>query len=61
MTDFCTPEQIKNAEKEWESFKQNYPDASNALVALWKVQYMQVGHKVMGRLILGKTADQLIK
>jgi len=57
---FGTPEQIAAAEAALAAFAKDHPDAFKALQALWKQHYLEVGHKALGRLLLGKSADDLI-
>lgn len=57
---FGTPEQITAAEAALATFASQYPEAYRALQTLWKQHYLEVGHKSLGRMVLGKTADQLI-
>ena len=57
---FGTPEQIAAAEAALATFASAYPEAFRALQTLWKQHYLEVGHKALGRMVLGKTAEQLI-
>ena len=57
---FGTPEQIAAAETALATFASAHPEAYRELQALWKQHYLEVGHKALGRLVLGKTADELI-
>lgn len=57
---FGTPEQVAAAEAALATFASEHPEAYRALQALWKQHYLEVGHKALGRMVLGKTAEQLI-
>lgn len=56
---FGTPEQLSSAEDALRRFAESYPEASAALKNLWKQQYLEVGHKALGRMLLGKSAADL--
>ncbi|MBI3977023.1 MAG: hypothetical protein HY331_02445 [Chloroflexi bacterium] len=52
--EFGTPEQVEAAEKALAAFAEAHREAFQALQAVWKAHYLTVGHKKLGRWILGR-------
>ncbi len=59
MAEFATPQQIGAAEEDVKVWAQTYPEAAEKLKEVWGRHYLQVGHKRMGRLLLGRTVKAL--
>jgi hypothetical protein len=51
---FATQEQIDRAEQALGEWSEAYPEAAEALRKLWSELLMEVGHKRLGRILLGK-------
>ncbi len=52
-SDFGSQANIEKVDDDVEEFKKKYPEAFVDLVALWKRNNPRVGHKRLGRTILG--------
>lgn len=53
-TDFGTQEQIDAAESALDQWAERHPEAAEGLRQLWQQHLFEVGHKRLGRILLGK-------
>jgi hypothetical protein len=45
--------------REFEGMKEKYPEAMAELKTAWDSAYMACGHKALGKVVLGKSVDQV--
>ena len=57
---FGTPEQLKAASDALNQYATENPDAYRRFQEMWRAHYLEVGHKALGRMLLGKSAAELV-
>ncbi len=53
MAEFASQEQIEAATQDLRAWEQEFPEAAKRLKALWQQHLPNVGHKRLGRILLG--------
>lgn len=53
MAAFASQEQIEAATQELRAWEREFPEAARRLKALWQKHLLYVGHKRLGRILLG--------
>jgi hypothetical protein len=58
MAEFATEAQMATAETALQGWFEQHPAAAAQMQELWKVHYMEIGHKRLGRLLLGRQGQR---
>ncbi len=52
---------VKGAYDRYQEMRQENPEAFIALEAWWKVCYLKLGHKALGRIVVGWPLEKLLR
>ena len=60
MVEFATKTQITEAHSSYQEWAKSFPEAAEALQRLWTEHFLKVGHKRLGRMVIGIKLGALV-